>query len=309
METLTLLLEAKLLRDELEEAMGYIQRARVLKPLDAELREREATTRIGLARKCALARRWDEGRDQFRAAEELTPDLRQQYFYLARKALFEAKASQRDASERFLREAQALLPEPTPVWLALAAEATRYEFSAATIEHYSALWTASLKKKCQSQTAGEMALVLEGYCRMGVEYQGRSHHIDQLISYLRRTTRLKYRQVDIERVCELLTYLSHKDARKLLGKLTAHGLKLHPRSAQLSLQAGVMALGNSKPPFLDPAAARHLEKALALAEESKLPSETALLPVIRKMLTTIKEMSHMAEALAVWRRPVRRRRL
>ena len=140
-----------------------------------------------------------------------------------------------------------------------------------------------------------MALVLEGYCRMGVEYQGRSHHIDQLISYLRRTTRLKYRQVDIERVCELLTYFSDKDARKLLAKLTAHGLKLHPRSAQLSLQAGVMALGNSKPPFLDPAAVRHLEQALALAEESKLPSETALLPVIRKMLTTIKEMSHMAE--------------
>ena len=97
-ETLTLFLEAKLLRGELEEAMGYIQRARVLKPLDAELREREATTRIGLARECALARRWDEGRDQFRAAEELSPDLRQQYFYLARKARL------RGESERARRE-------------------------------------------------------------------------------------------------------------------------------------------------------------------------------------------------------------
>ena len=157
LETLKLMLESAVERDQLDEAMSYRQRARALKPLDPALREQEATIRIGLARKCAIAGRWDEGREQFRAAEELIPDLRGQYSYLARKVLFEAKAGQRDESDRFLQEAQAALPEPTPLWLALAIESSRYQMTAATTKGYAELWTADLKKKCQSQTAGEMA--------------------------------------------------------------------------------------------------------------------------------------------------------
>ena len=56
----------------------------------------------------ALIKRWDEGRDQFTAAEELDPDFGQDYCYLARKVIFEAKAGQAGRSDR------ATLGKPRP---------------------------------------------------------------------------------------------------------------------------------------------------------------------------------------------------
>ena len=66
-------------RDQFDEALPYVQKARAQKPLDQSLRNQESFIHIGLARMRALAGRWDEGRDQFRAAEELSPELRSQY--------------------------------------------------------------------------------------------------------------------------------------------------------------------------------------------------------------------------------------
>ena len=94
LETLTLLANHYVDRNDPAAALPLVQKARTLKPLDESLRELEWTIRIGLARIHALAKHWDEGRDEFTAAEELLPDCRNQYFYLARKVIFEAKAGQ-----------------------------------------------------------------------------------------------------------------------------------------------------------------------------------------------------------------------
>ena len=250
------------------------------KPLDQSLRDQETFIHIGLARKRALAKRWDEGRDQFRAAEELSPDLCNQYSFLARKVLFEAKASERDQSDRYLKEAQAALDEPTPLWMVLAIESVRYEMSAATKAGYAELWSADLKKKCQSRTAGEMALTLHTYMQAGVDYSGRSGHVNQLTAYLKRTTRIKYRQIDIEHVCAFLSDLPAQ--RGLLGKLLKLGLEAASRigGAQLRRQ-GSWLLPRASPRSSIPMAKKHLEKALKLAEASTAPTETALLPTIK----------------------------
>jgi tetratricopeptide (TPR) repeat protein len=288
LETLTLLLDSCVERDLFDEALSYAQKARAQKPLDQSLRDKETFIHIGLARERALAGRWDEGRDQFRDAEELSSELRSQYSFLARKSLFEAKASQRDQSDLFLQQAQAALQEPTPLWMVLAIESIRYGMSAATRGAYAELWAADLKKKCRSDTAGEMASTLHAYLLVGVEYPGRSSHVRQLTAYLKRTTRLKYQQIDIERVCKFLGDLPEQ--KELLGKLLKLGLKQHPCSTALNFEAGMLAVAKSTPPFMDPAAKKLLEKALELAEASTVATETALLPSIKSTLTMINEL-------------------
>jgi tetratricopeptide (TPR) repeat protein len=288
-ETLILLVDFYVKRERFDDAMSYVQRARALKPLDQSLREKESVIRIGLARHCALAGQWDEGREHFSAAEVLSPDLRHQFTYLARKSLFEAKASKRDASDQFLKEAQAALDEPTPLWMVLAIESIRYGMSAATTRAYAELWAADLKKKCQSKTAGEMASTLLAYLQAGVEYPGRANHVGQLTAYLKRTTRLKYQQADIESVCAFLHDVP--DQERLLDKLLKTGLKRYPDSAVLNFEAGMLAITRSSPPFINPAAKIHLEKALTLVEASTLPTMTALLPSIKAALTMINELS------------------
>ena len=297
LETLSLLTESTFKQDRLDEAMSYIKRSRTLKPLDPALRELEATIHVGLAHQCAIAGRWDEGREQFRAAEAIAPDLRQKFYYLARKALFEAKASSRDESDRFMREAEAALAEPTALYLALAIESRRYSLTAATTKGYEKLWTEALKKKCTSQTAGEMASQLDAYRQLGVDYPGQAKHVGQVQAYLKRTKRLKYRQIDIERVCEFLSHVVKGEDQDLLVELVISGVNQHPKSAQLNFKAGLLSLAQFQPPFIPSEVVERMEKALELAQGSNSPADKALVPEIKTALTLINELGEMTASM------------
>ena len=90
----TLLLDSAFKQERLDGGDDCARRIRALKPLDPAIREREAVIRIGLARRCALAGRWEEGRDQFRAAAELSPEIARRTILPRPQGLFEAKAGQ-----------------------------------------------------------------------------------------------------------------------------------------------------------------------------------------------------------------------
>jgi tetratricopeptide (TPR) repeat protein len=289
LETLTLLATHYSGRNEPTVALPLVQRARKLKPLDHSLRELEWSIRIGLARLHALAQHFDEGRAEFKAAEELLPESRNEYFYLARKVIFEAKAGQAEASDQYLREAQAGLVEPTPLWLALSIEANRYRMTKATQDGYNQLWTKDLKKKCKSETAGEMASLLSTFLNTDIVYPGRDGHIKELITYLRRTTRLKYGREDVEHVCEFLSQVPKESG--LLEKIVKQGLKHHPQSALLNFRAGLIEMSKGPYHMGDKGARPYLETALKLAEASTEPKETELLPQIKDVLTMLNEVS------------------
>ena len=98
----------------------------MLKPLDESLRQLEVDDphRSGshLRPRQALGR----GARPVRCRRATAARCRNQYFFLARKVIFEAKAGQGDESDQFSHEAQAALNEPTPLWLALSIESIRY---------------------------------------------------------------------------------------------------------------------------------------------------------------------------------------
>ena len=150
-------------RDEPEPALEALSKARRLKPLDESLVGMEIMIRTSLARCLALQKRWDEGRAQFAAIEQLRPDELRSYSYLAKKAIFESKAGQGDLADRYERAAAALLPEPAPLWLSLHVESIRYSLTKATQKHYAELWKKELRKKCRSETAGAMASFLTAF--------------------------------------------------------------------------------------------------------------------------------------------------
>jgi hypothetical protein len=122
-----------------------------------------------------------------------------------------------------------------------------------------------------------------------VEYTGRAGHIKKVVAYLQRTTRLNYRRVDIERVCEFLRHIDDKVA--LLEKLVKLGVKQHPQSALLNFRAGLLETGRGPFNFGGLSARKHLETARKLAESSTEPRETSLLPQIESALTLLNEMS------------------
>ncbi len=275
---------------DLTAALVHLEKARALKPLDQSLRELEWMIRVGQARNYALVGRWDEGRAEFDAADKLLPESRRMYSYLARKAIFEYKAGQGERSDEYVREAQALLAEPGPLWLSLAIESSRYHMPKSTVNGYAKNWETEQKKKCRSETAGALAELLGGFVAAGVDYPGRAKHMTQVVAYLRRTLRLKYRREDIENVLAFLKYVP--DEFTLFEKLIRAGLKQHPDSVLLNLDAGEVELTKGKHLVGGARTAQHyLETALKLAEASTDPKVTALLPVIRSQLGVLGEIT------------------
>jgi len=279
-------------RDEHAAALEILSKARRHKPLDEALVALEMRIRTSLARSLALQQRWDEGRAQFAAMEQLRPDELRVFSYLALKAIFETKAGQGDLADRYVREAAAMLPEPAPLWLSLHVESIRFRLTKATQNHYGELWMKELRKKCRSETAGAMASFLTAFLVLEIDYDGRDHDATEVLKYLRRTTRLNYRLEDLEHVCEFLGHFPKESG--LTRKLVRRGLKANPESAILHVvAAGVEMSGPAA--FWRHDIPHHLEEALRLAEASTRRREMLMVPKIKQMLSVCNELhSQMA---------------
>jgi hypothetical protein len=192
-------------------------------------------------------------------------------------------------SSEYLEQARACLNEPTPLWLALAIESIRYRMTKATKDGYTKLWEADLRLKRQGETGGLMAALLDGLWKAGVEYTGRATHIKKVAAYVGPGSRLKYRQIDIENICEFLGHTNQNTAT--IQKLVAVGLKQFPRSALLNFRAAALETGKGL--FGGYRARQYLDTALKLAEASTDPKETALVDYIKKALTLLNEMDEM----------------
>ena len=280
-------------RDEPEPALEALSKARRLKPLDESLVDNEIMIRTSLARCLALQKRWDEGRAQFAAIEQLRPDELRSYSYLAKKVIFESKAGQGDLADRYERAAAALLPEPAPLWLSLHVESIRYSLTKATQKHYAELWKKELRKKCRSETAGAMASFLTPFLALESDYAGRDHDATEVLKYLQRTTRLNYRLEDLEDVCEFLGHFPKESG--LTRNLVQRGLKAHPESALLHLVVAGVELSDPAAVWRLPDVRGHLEEALRLAEASTRRREMLMVPKIKQMLSVSNELhSRMA---------------
>lgn len=290
LEALRFLADYHFQRDDAGPALEFARRARALKPLDPALALGEWAALLMQARHHALARRWGEGRSAFEAADRLRPEARDDYHLLARKAAFEFKAGQAERAEQLIAEAKAHLVEPTPLWLALQIEAARYKLPKALKGRFADLWKADLAKRCRSETAGALAGLIELYLGSDTRYTGRAGHVKDVVAYLRRTSRIKYRREDLENVCRFLALLPGEGS--LLGKMVGHGLKNFPDSPVFLMFSGLRELQRGPFRCNFDLARRQFEKALELAQASGDPRYAELVPRIKKslaMLTTVAE--------------------
>jgi hypothetical protein len=142
--------------------------------------------------------------------------------------VFEFKADQAERAEAFLKAALDLTDEAAEVWLSLSIEARRFKLSAARKQQFDDPFRSQLDKKVRSEVAAALVNALGPFVARNIEYPGRDWHVEEVVGYLKRTTRIKYRQGDLEVVCGLLEALPNQSA--LLEKLTARGMKLFPKS-------------------------------------------------------------------------------
>ena len=135
----------------------------------------------------------------------------------------------------------------------------------ATQEGYAELWESELKKKCTSETAGEMASLMDAFLSSRNRIHGprRPHQASRGLPAAHHATEVPSRGhragLRVPRACS-------KARSTLLEKLVKLGVKQHPRSALLNLRAGLLETERGPFNFGGPKARNYLETARKLAE-------------------------------------------
>jgi tetratricopeptide (TPR) repeat protein len=281
--------------DEPQRALDYIRRVRKLQPLDTSLVERERWALISLARHHALDHRWEEGRAAFAQAEALCPDDTLSFGVLARRALLELKAGDKQRADELIERAKAALPEPAPLWLVLAIESHRYKVPAAQRSGFDRELTAALKKKKTGETAGKLAELMIAYQALAVEYKDQKRYLRDVVTYLRATRRTRFEEDDLVRVCRFLNDFC--DEPKLLGDLVWRGLKNFKNCPVFHMLQADEDLRTLPVHFNFAGICRRLEKALALAQADPQARYADLIDEIKKRLSMTSNLGEAMEAM------------
>lgn len=291
--TLQLLIHHHLQHDSPAAGLPFVLRARQLKPLDDSYLGDEWACRVALARHHALGKRWEAARGEMSQAAALNVNVHAPHRLLARQAALEFKAGEPERAEEYIRQAVASLKEPTIVWLHLAIEATRYKLPKADHRRFQDSLKAALKKKAASATAGQLAELMTSYVSIDIRYSGRAGHIDEVVKYLRRTTRIKYEEADLTKVCMFLEAL--EEEQELAAKLANRGLKLFPRNATFPLLVANAEMERGPFGANITRAKKMLNQAQKLAETPGSP-QAVLLPDIKRRIALLRDFEERMPA-------------
>jgi hypothetical protein len=284
------------LRDEPERVLRHIERLRSLRPLDTKLNGDEAWGRIALARHLALKGRWEEGRAEFdRVETSLLKEYVPPHRLLSRRAAFEFKADDAAKAEVYIEQARLTLKEPAPIWLSLAIESVRYELPKPLRQRFNQEFKSGIARKVTSETAGNLAELMAGFFAGRLNYAGREGHVRDIVGYLKRTSRLKYREPDLRIVCALLDLVENEE--KLLSTMSKRGHKLFPNSPYFLIADVEQDIMKGPLSFNAQQIQKKLKKALALAEASQNPRDSELIPSIREKLARVQDMCEMMASL------------
>ncbi len=149
----------------------------------------------------------------------------------------------------------------------------------------------ALSKKVSSQTAGAIAEDIAPYVQLEIDYAHQGEHVDSVVDYLKRTSRIKYQEPDLRFVCTLLTMMA--DEKPLLRKMGARGLKLFPKSPYFLFVTAVFEMSNG--PFR--CNTKLVRKQLELALSEAQPDEESLVHGIKESLLKLADLEEATGGL------------
>jgi len=292
-------------RDEPLAAGDFVFRAQRLKPLDPRIKTLVGDMHLASARHHALAGRWDEGRAELAAAENMAGPPALAHYLAVHRAVLELKAGQPDLAHRLLEEARTGLGEPAPVWLLATIEGTRYNLPETVLVGFEDRWAAARKKGRTSLAAGQMCRILNRYLEAGVVYLGRKAHLELLRDFLGRCSRIRWQAGDLRSTMEFLMLLllddkgpAEKSSRhadpggtaKLLEKLAAKGRRKFPDVAFFQLLAGEMEMRKGPRRCKRRFARDCFQRALELAEKANDPDSAQAAKTAKNKLLSLDEL-------------------
>jgi tetratricopeptide (TPR) repeat protein len=262
----------------------FVQRARVLKPLDRQVGDLLWSTHAGAARELARREQYDEARAELATADRLQPSRATAYDALARKAILETRAGNAEAARQFVEQAQEGLCEPTALWLVMAIEAIRHDLPREEVWLYEKRWQDALKRRCRSQTAGLMCQLMLAHRKHPQPYSQVEEHVQCLLKYVRRCSRVKWQAEDLRLVCEFLEEM--KDT-KLLTKFAKQGRRKFAEVGYFHCLTGLMEMVKGPYSFNETLTVECFRQAIQLASKSNDPRDERVVEMAKRGLSRV----------------------
>ncbi len=277
-------------RSEGLKAREFALRAHELKPLDRDTGKLLRLTHTEASRELARSGQYDKARAELADADRLQPEYKDDFDVLARKAVLEFKAGNTDAARQFVEQAQETLEKPGALWLVMTIEAIRFGLPWQETHLYEQRWLHALKKQCHGETAGLMCRLLDEHTHTFQPYSGHDEHLQNLLQYIGRCTRVKWRLEDMRLVCEFLERLEELE---LLAKFAKIGMQKHPQIGYFHWLVGMLEF--RKGPFgcNRPLAVAQLKMAIDLASKSDDSRDERIVKNAKQRLDMIEGASHL----------------
>jgi hypothetical protein len=170
---------------------------------------------------------------------------------------------------------------------AAAIEGARYRLAKDLIAALEKKWHDSIKGRCRSRAAGEMARIVAAYWLSKVDYPRRMVHTRAVMDYLRRSSKVKWQGDDLRNVCIFLGEMfgAFRDAGKLHDQYVTKGERYFPDMPRFHFERAKSEF--LKGPFLCDRlfARKRLERALQLIEKGHGPEDHDIVEPAKRLLS------------------------
>lgn len=269
--------------DEAEKMLNRVERYRKLKPLDASAALDESCARLALARRLTAKKHREAGRAEFDRVENAKDNPLPSFVITACRAAFEFKAGEDERGRELVERAQIEAKHPASALLALAIEAVRYGLAKASRDRCVKLFKTALSTPPTSESAAELAELMSFYLEDDMKFAHRGERIKDVVVYLRKTNRVKYRENDLRIVCDFL--YQYDDSGETWLKFAKLGRKLFPKSVYFLLVDIESDLLFSGPIGLNPKKIRKkLQGALDSIDPAAPTQDAQLIPKLKAMI-------------------------
>ncbi len=244
-----------LLANHPAEALELAERALQHNPLDRARRQQTATAHVALAQAHALAGRFEEARQQFRAALAFEGDMPAP-LVLAPWAACELKAGDAPRAEELIVQLRASTRSEALVAYALRAEVTLLKLPAPIKKRFDAEVTAALKAPPTGRGASGLALVLLKHHLAGLTYYGQKTHVKKALAWIEKAHTVPLDVVELRAICEALFELS--ETPRTIDRFLRRGRKDFPTDPFFPYHEAVRALDTKGSRSMGPYRARPL---------------------------------------------------
>jgi Tfp pilus assembly protein PilF len=279
-EALRFLIQHYNRREQPENGLRYAERLQRQKLVDRDVAPLIWSSHVVAARLHAKAGRFEQADQALTSAEAAWAETAGRYDMLARRALLEMRRQNDRAGKEYVEQAIETLPEATLVWLFMAIEATRYGLAESLSDLYEHRWHKALKRRCNPATAAGMCELMQIHLGMAEPYARIDDHVESLLKYVRRCTRVRWNRQAVRSVCH---FLDHVEEYATFRKIVKRGVRSFPNDPWMQLFAAEGEI--TKGPFRADrkSISIHLNRAAKLARESKDPEDRQVTERVEKI--------------------------